>query len=78
MPIAQTFKVSRLLSDADRTYVYRPAKENGVYAFVVEGDVEIAEAILTRRDSLALEGEDTLEVKVRTAGTDVLLVETRL
>ena len=78
VPIAQTFKVSRLLSDADRNYVYRPAKRNGVYAFVLEGDVEIAEAILTRRDSLALEGEDKLEIKVRTAGTDVLLVETRL
>jgi redox-sensitive bicupin YhaK (pirin superfamily) len=78
VPIAQTFKVSRLLSDADRTYVYQPAKGNGVYAFVLEGDVEIAEAILTRRDSLALEGEDRLEVKVRSAGTDVLLVETRL
>ena len=78
LPIGQTFKVSRLLSDADQTHVYRPAKENGVYAFVLEGDVEIADAILTRRDSLALEGEDKLEIKVRTAGTDMLLVETKL
>ncbi len=78
LPIGQTFKVSRLLSDADRTHVYRPAKENGVYAFVLEGDVEIAEAILTRRDSLALEGEDKVEIKVRTDGTDMLLVETKL
>jgi redox-sensitive bicupin YhaK (pirin superfamily) len=78
LPIGQTFKVSRLLSDADRTHVYRPAKENGVYAFVLEGDVEIAEAILTRRDSLALEGEDKVEIKVRTGGSDILLVETKL
>jgi len=78
LPIGQTFKVSRLLSDADRAHLYRPAKENGVYAFVLEGDVEIAEAILTRRDSLALEGEDKVEIKVRTAGTDMLLVETKL
>ena len=78
LPIGQTFKVSRLLSDADRTHVYRPAKKNGVYAFVLEGDVEIAEAILTRRDSLALEGEDKVEIKVRTGGTDILLVETKL
>jgi redox-sensitive bicupin YhaK (pirin superfamily) len=78
LPIGQTFKVSRLLSDADRTHIYRPAKENGVYAFVLEGDVEIAEAILTRRDSLALEAEDKVEIKVRTGGTDILLVETKL
>ncbi|MPZ31712.1 MAG: pirin [Rhodospirillales bacterium] len=78
LPIGQTVKVSRLLSDADRTHVYRAAKANGIYTFVVEGDVEIAEAILTRRDSLALEGEDKIEIKVRTAGTDILVVETKL
>ena len=57
---------------------YRPSKTNGFYAFVLEGDVEIADAILTRRDSIALEGEDRVEIKVRTDGTDMLLVETRL
>ena len=40
--------------------------------------MEIAEAILTRRDSIALEGEEKLEIKVRTIGTDILLVETKL
>lgn len=78
LPIGQAFKVSRLVSDADRTHVYRPSKANGVYAFVLEGDVEIAEAILTRRDSIALEGEDNVEIKVCTSGTDMLLVETKL
>jgi len=78
LPIGQTFKVSRLVSDADKTHVYRPAKTNGFYAFVLEGDVEIAEAILTRRDSIAREGEDKVEIKVRTNGTDMLLVETKL
>ena len=78
LPIGQTFKVSRLLSDADRRHVYLPSKANGFYAFVLEGDVEIADAILTRRDSIALEGEDKVEIAVRTNGTDMLLVETSL
>ena len=78
LPIGQTIKVSRLLSDADRTHVYRPARTNGFYAFMLEGDVEIAGAILTRRDSIALDGEDKVEIKVQTSGTDMLLVETRL
>ena len=78
LPIGQTFKVSRLRSDGDLTHVYRPDKANGLYAFVLDGDVEIADAILTRRDSIALEGEDRVEIKVRTDGTDVLLVETKL
>ena len=78
LPIGQTFKVSRLVSDAGKSHVYRPSKANGFYAFVLEGDAEIADAILTRRDSIALEGEDRIEITARTDGTDLLLVETRL
>ncbi|MBV8190760.1 MAG: pirin family protein [Alphaproteobacteria bacterium] len=78
LPIAQTFRVSRLVSDAERRYAYRPARPNGLYAFVVEGEVEIADALLTRRDSMAVEGEDQVTIDVRTGGTDVLLVETKL
>jgi redox-sensitive bicupin YhaK (pirin superfamily) len=78
LPIGQTFKVSRLLSDGDRTHVYRADRTNGVYAFMLQGDAEIADAILTRRDSIALEGEDRVEIRVRTGGTDMLVVETRL
>ena len=40
--------------------------------------MEIADAILTRRDSIALEGDDKVEIKVRTNATDMLLVETKL
>jgi quercetin 2,3-dioxygenase len=78
LPIGQTFKVSRLSSDRDRTYLYRCDKANGVYAFMLDGDAAIADALLTRRDSIALEGEDRIEIKARTDGTDMLLVETRL
>jgi redox-sensitive bicupin YhaK (pirin superfamily) len=78
LPIGQTFKVSRLVSDAGKSHIYRPSKANGFYAFVLEGDAEIADAILTRRDSIALEGEDRIEIAARTDGTDLLLVEMRL
>jgi redox-sensitive bicupin YhaK (pirin superfamily) len=78
LPIGQTFKVSRLLSDGGRRHVYRPSKANGFYAFVLEGEADIAEATLTRRDSIALEGEDKIDIAVRANGTDMLLVETKL
>ena len=78
LPIDQTFKLSRLVSDTDRRYVYRPTKANGLYAFVLEGDVEIAGAILACRDSIALQDEDAVDIAVRSGGTDLLLVETRL
>ncbi|HMK02073.1 MAG TPA: pirin, partial [Reyranella sp.] len=65
-------------SDGGGRHVYRPSQANGFYAFVLEGDAEIADAILTRRDSIALEGEDKVEITARTNGTDLLLVETKL
>lgn len=78
LPIGQVLKVSRLLSDGDRTHVYQAAHGNGLYAFMLEGDAAIADAILTRGDSIALEGEEKVEIGIRTGGTDMLLVETKL
>jgi quercetin 2,3-dioxygenase len=78
LPIGQRLKVSRLASDADRSYVYRPAAASGVYAFVLEGAVEIAQTILERRDSIGLSGADRVELTVKEKATDLLLVETAL
>jgi len=78
LPIDQTFKLSRLVSDAGRRHLWRPAKANGLYAFVLEGEVEISGTILTRRDSIALQDEDAVDIAVRAKGTDMLLVETKL
>ena len=78
LPIGQTFKVSRLSSDDSQAHVYSADKANGVYAFVLEGEAQIAGTTLTRRDSIALEREERLEIKSGRGGTDMLLVETRL
>ncbi|MBS0521928.1 MAG: hypothetical protein JSR90_24755 [Proteobacteria bacterium] len=78
LPIGQTFKVSRLASDGGRNHVYRPMAGNGLYAFVLEGEAEIAGNRLARRDSIAQEGEAAVEIGARSAATDMLLVETRL
>ena len=45
---------------------------------MLEGEADIAEATLIRRDSIGLEAEDKIEIMVRSNGTDMLLVETRL
>lgn len=78
LPVDQDFKVSRLVSDGDRRYTYKADPAHGVYVFVVEGDATVADAILTRRDSIGLEGEPAIEIAVHTPGTDLLIVETRL
>lgn len=77
LPIGQAIKVSRLVNERSRTHVYRASPSQGVYAFVIEGEAEIAGAVLGRRDSLALIGRDRIEIAAGTA-TDVMLVETAL
>jgi redox-sensitive bicupin YhaK (pirin superfamily) len=78
LPIGQKLKVSRLVSDGGRRHLYRPASANGLYAFVLEGEAAIAGSVLQRRDSIALEREERVEIAAGAAGTDLLLVETQL
>jgi quercetin 2,3-dioxygenase len=77
LPIGQTIKVSRLVTTRSGTPVYRPSPALGIYVFVLEGEARIADVTLGARDSMALTGEDRLEIAAR-SGTDVLLVETGL
>lgn len=77
LPIGQAIKVSRLVTERSSTPVYRPSPARGVYVFVLEGEAKIADIILGPRDSMALTGEDRIEIVAR-SGTDLLLVETAL
>ena len=77
LPIGQDFKVSRLLSDAGRRHTWQASKERGLYAFVLEGEAEIAGNILARRDSIGLTAEESVEIMARAPGTDLLLIETK-
>lgn len=49
-------------------------KENGVYAFVIEGDVTINGEKLNRRDGLGITGSEKLEIKAET-DAELLLME---
>jgi redox-sensitive bicupin YhaK (pirin superfamily) len=77
LPIGQALKVSRLVTERSGTPVYRPSPARGVYVFVLEGEAKIADVILGPRDSMALTGEDRIEIAAR-SDTDLLLVETAL
>ena len=57
--------MGNLDKDFETTYqVKRP--ENGVYAFVIEGDVTINGQPLNRRDGLGIKDTDTLTIKADT------------
>lgn len=77
LPIGQTLKVSRLVSDANRRHVYQPDTANGVYAFVLEGTAEIGGTTLGCCDSIGLSDVERLEIATE-APLDLLLVETAL
>ena len=77
LPIGQAVKVSRLVTGRSSIPVFRPSPARGVYVFVIEGEAKIADVVLGARDSMALTGEDRIEIAAR-SGTDLLLVETAL
>jgi redox-sensitive bicupin YhaK (pirin superfamily) len=78
LPIGQAFRLSRLPSDAGREYRWEASDRHGLYAFVLEGEAEIAGTRLGRRDSMGLEREQAVGIRVLADGTDMLLVETAL
>jgi redox-sensitive bicupin YhaK (pirin superfamily) len=64
------------LGNLDRDFTTRynlKKKENGVYAFVIEGDVTIMGQSLNRRDGLAISGTDVLDIKADTDATLLLM-----
>lgn len=67
------FSLGKLSSGT--TVQYNRKKEgNGVYAFLLEGDITVNDIVMNRRDGLGIEDEQTLSI---TANTDaeVLLME---
>jgi quercetin 2,3-dioxygenase len=50
-------------------------KENGVYAFVIKGDVSINDLVLNTRDGFGIWNTDKLEVKSLSNDTEVLLMD---
>jgi quercetin 2,3-dioxygenase len=61
--------------DQDIELIYEIKKNgNGVYAFLLEGDITINNIVLNRRDGLGLTEVDTLNIKANVA-SDLLLIE---
>lgn len=67
------FSLGNLDKDFKTAYELRK-KENGVYAFVIEGSVTINGQKLNRRDGLGITGADKLEINAD-SNAEVLLME---
>ena len=62
------------LDESEAVYYDLKAEGNGVYAFVIEGEVEIGEQLLGRRDALGITETATFEV-IAHQDTQILLIE---
>ena len=79
IPVPQDARVSRLVSDAPNTFVYRPrSPAHGVYAFVLEGEMRCDGTLLGTRDSRGVWAADEIVCQTGASETDVLFVETVL
>ena len=67
------FSLGKLDKDSSITYELKN-KENGVYAFVIEGDATINGEKLNRRDGLGITDSDKVEVKAE-SDAEILLME---
>lgn len=67
------FHLGQLDKDFTTTYELKD-KENGVYAFVIDGDVTINGERLNRRDGLGISGTDKLDIKAD-SNAELLLME---
>jgi quercetin 2,3-dioxygenase len=77
LSIPQDVRVSRLVSDRSGIYEYIPTSPaNGIYAFVVVGEVSCSNTQLGSRDSLGIWDVGQLALQTGTKLTDVFFVET--
>lgn len=61
--------------DADKTLTYRPAfPGNGIYLFIVEGAVNLADRTLERRDGIGIAGAGEVSLTAAT-NAEVLVIE---
>jgi quercetin 2,3-dioxygenase len=61
--------------EKDKSVIYKiKSKGNGLYVFVIEGEVEIEGEKLSKRDAVALEGLESTEIKA-IKNSEVLLIE---
>jgi len=70
------FQLGRFDAGSETEYQLQN-KENGLYVFVIEGEIEIGGQTLSRRDGLAITEADAVEIRVKSY-SEILLMEVPL
>jgi redox-sensitive bicupin YhaK (pirin superfamily) len=73
--ISQEVKISRLSSDTAATFAYEARPGNGVYVFVIDGEIGVNQTMLSRRDSMGI-GDGPIVLSTPNDDADLLILET--
>jgi redox-sensitive bicupin YhaK (pirin superfamily) len=71
------FHMGQFEEGKEQRYSLKKA-ENGLYAFVLEGGFWIDETEINRRDGLAITGIDAIQIRSKSKGSTILLMEVPL
>ena len=75
LPISQQAYVYRVSLDADKTIrLELKSENNGLYVFVVDGNVEVANNKLDKRDAIGVSETESVEIKSNT-NSELIIVE---
>ncbi len=73
--INQNAYISRLTNDESKNVTYNlHSDNNGIYVFVIEGEIKVVDEKLSKRDAIGIWETDNVELNV-TENSDVLIVE---
>lgn len=75
IPINQNAKISYACLHKDKPVIYETAEGNGLYVFVIDGNVSIDKQSLGKRDALGIKDTPQIEILVNSAQASVLLIE---
>ena len=75
LPISQQAYIYRADLDADKMIkLHMKSEQNGFYVFVVDGDVEVANTTLSKRDAIGISETETVEIKAND-NSELIIIE---
>ncbi|MBV7268218.1 pirin family protein [Winogradskyella luteola] len=75
LPISQQAYIYRTHLDVDKSIDINPkSKNNGIYVFVADGEVDVESNSLTKRDAIGVSETDRVSIK-STANSELIIIE---
>jgi len=74
LPISQQAYIYRAEFDIDTNFTLKPKSlKNGFYVFVVEGEIEVSDKSLSKRDAIGIYDSDKIDLKISSNSSLVVI-----